>query len=103
MPLDHRLERADWPRAAAVRRATMFSTSLPRSAVSCASKYSQLRRLLPNAMRSNPVISNRCHVNALPPSMCTLYELTKLPEEILRQKLKDGSINPKLERKDVAR
>ena len=52
---------------------------------------------------AHPVISNRCHVNALPPSMCTLYELTKLPEEILRQKLKDGSINPKLERKDVAR
>jgi len=47
--------------------------------------------------------SNPCHVNALPPSMRTLYELTKLPEEILRQKLKDGSINPKLERKDVAR
>ena len=52
---------------------------------------------------AHPVISNRCHVNALPPSMRTLYELTKLPEEILRQKLKDGSINPKLERKDVAR
>ena len=51
---------------------------------------------------AHPVISNRCHVNALPPSMRTLYELTKLPEEILRQKLKDGSINPKLERKDVA-
>ena len=52
---------------------------------------------------AHPVISNRCHVNALPPSMRTLYELTKLPEEILRQKLKGGSINPKLERKDVAR
>ena len=52
---------------------------------------------------AHPVISTRCHVNALPPSMRTLYELTKLPEEILRQKLKDGSINPKLERKDVAR
>ena len=52
---------------------------------------------------AHPVISNRCHVNALPPSMRTLYDLTKLPEEILRQKLKDGSITPKLERKDVAR
>ena len=52
---------------------------------------------------AHPVISNRCHVNALPPSMRTLYELTKLPEEILRKRLKDGSINPKLERKDVAR
>jgi hypothetical protein len=52
---------------------------------------------------AHPVISNRAHVHALPPSAFTLYELTKLPAALLREKLKDGSINPKLERKEVAR
>ena len=51
---------------------------------------------------AHPVVSNRAHVHALPPSVFTLYELTKLPAEMLREKLKDGSINPKTERKDVA-
>jgi hypothetical protein len=50
---------------------------------------------------AHPVISDRCHVNALPPSMRTLYELTKLPAEVLRAKLRGGTINPKTERKDV--
>ena len=50
---------------------------------------------------AHPVISDRCHVNALPPSMRTLYELTKLSAEVLRAKLRDGTINPKTERKDV--
>ena len=48
------------------------------------------------------ILSNRNRGSDLPPSWRTLYELTKLPDEILRQKLKDGSINRKLERKDVA-
>ena len=52
---------------------------------------------------AHPVVSNRAHVHALPPSVFTLYELTKLPAEMLRAKLSDGSINPKTERKDVAR
>ena len=51
---------------------------------------------------AHPVVSNRAHVHALPPSVFTLYELTKLPAEMLREKLKDGSINTKTERKDVA-
>jgi hypothetical protein len=51
---------------------------------------------------AHSVLSNRCHVNALPPSLRTLYELTKLPAALLREKLKDGSINPKTERNDVA-
>src|SRR6516225_7581941 len=42
-------------------------------------------------------------VHALPPSVFTLYELTKLPAALLRETLNDGSINAKLERKDVAR
>ena len=32
-----------------------------------------------------------------------LYELTKLPAAMLRERLADGSINSRLERKDVAR
>ena len=52
---------------------------------------------------THPVISNRCHGNVLPPSLRTLFELTKLPPEVLQAKLKDGSITPKLERKEVAR
>jgi len=51
---------------------------------------------------AHPVISNRGHVHALPPSMRTLYELTRLPHDVLQAKLKDGSINPRTERKDVA-
>src|SRR5262249_46605665 len=51
---------------------------------------------------AHPVIANRAHVHAFKPSVFTLYELTKLPAEMLREKLKDGSINPKTERKDIA-
>jgi hypothetical protein len=49
----------------------------------------------------HPIISNRAHVHALPPSVFTLYELTKLPASALREKLADGGINPRLERKTV--
>lgn len=47
------------------------------------------------------LISKREHVHVLPPSWGALYELTKLPNEILAAKLRDGSIHPKLERKDA--
>jgi hypothetical protein len=52
---------------------------------------------------SHSVISNRAHVHALPSSVFTLYELTKLPAPVLTKRLNDGSINPRLERKDVAK
>jgi hypothetical protein len=48
------------------------------------------------------VLSNRSHGNALPPSVQTLYLLTKLPNDVLIAKLNDGSITPKLQRTDVA-
>jgi hypothetical protein len=48
------------------------------------------------------VIANAAHVSFLPPSWGTLYELTKLPNAELEAKLSDGSINPRLERRDVA-
>lgn len=51
---------------------------------------------------AHPVIANRSHANALPPSAETLYLLTKLPNDVLIAKLNDGSITPKLQRKEVA-
>jgi hypothetical protein len=50
---------------------------------------------------AHPVVSNRCHGNALPASLRTLFELTKLPAEVLQARLKDGSINPRTERGHV--
>jgi hypothetical protein len=51
----------------------------------------------------HPVISNPTHCVAFPPSWGTLYELTKLPPKILEARIIDGSVNPKMERKDVAK
>jgi hypothetical protein len=41
------------------------------------------------------------HVHKMPPSWGTLYELTKLSDEVLRAAIKDGRVNPKMQRKDV--
>jgi len=49
----------------------------------------------------HPVISKAAHGPLLPASWRTLYELTKLPDETIIAKLKDGTINPKTERSDV--
>jgi hypothetical protein len=49
----------------------------------------------------HPILSNTAHARLLPPSWMTLYELTKLPDDVLLAKLKDGSINPKMERSDA--
>jgi hypothetical protein len=54
------------------------------------------------AIATHPVLSNTAHGPLLPPSWRTLYELTKLPEQILEEKIADGTINPGMERKDVA-
>jgi hypothetical protein len=43
------------------------------------------------------------HVSLLPPSWGTLYELTKIPADVLLVLLEDGSIHPGLERKDVVK
>ena len=51
---------------------------------------------------AHSILSNRSHANALPPHAETLYQLTKLPVGDLRARLADGSINPRLERKEVA-
>jgi hypothetical protein len=41
------------------------------------------------------------HGHKLPPSWTTIYELTKLDDEILNTKLADGTIHPGMERKDA--
>src|SRR5215472_16567722 len=53
------------------------------------------------AIAEHAVLSDAAHVPCLPPAWGTLYELTKLPDAVLRAKLADGTINPKLERNTV--
>ncbi len=53
------------------------------------------------AIAHHPVISDRKHVSVLPPSWGTLYELTRVPDATLREKIASGAITPKIERKDV--
>jgi hypothetical protein len=60
---------------------------------------STARRL--TAIASNPVLSDRAHGHALPPSWRTLYELTKLPQTLLLTKIEEGAIYPAMERKQV--
>ena len=59
------------------------------------------RRLM--AVAEHPVLGDRTHVHALPPSWGTLYELTKLPEPVLVRALDDGTIAPAMTRREVAR
>ena len=54
------------------------------------------------AIAANPILSSATHVSALPPSWGTLYELAKLPNEVLLTKIEDGGVRPDMERKDVA-
>jgi hypothetical protein len=57
------------------------------------------RRLV--VIAKHPIISNQAHGPVLPPSYRTLYELTKIEHKVLREKLADGTINPKMERSQV--
>ncbi|WP_234679831.1 DUF3102 domain-containing protein [Bradyrhizobium monzae] len=50
---------------------------------------------------SHPIIANRAHVNDLPASWGTLYELSKLKREDLERAIEDGVVNSKMERKDA--
>jgi hypothetical protein len=49
------------------------------------------RRLM--IIAGNPVIANRAHAHALPPSWFTLYELTKVEPKVLQAAIKDGRVN----------
>jgi hypothetical protein len=50
----------------------------------------------------HPVISNPKHVSLLPPSWGTLYQITRLPLDLVKECVGDKRINPKTERKDIA-
>jgi hypothetical protein len=50
----------------------------------------------------NPVLSNSDHGRNLPASYQTLYELAKLPDDVLERKIENGEITPRTERKEAA-
>jgi hypothetical protein len=54
------------------------------------------------AISAHGAISNRSNWNALPPSWTTLYELTKLPPDVLEARIASGAITPELEGTAVA-
>ena len=53
------------------------------------------------AVSSHPLISNATHTSLLPSSWRTLYELTRLPDDVLRDALADGRIGPDSQRADL--
>jgi hypothetical protein len=61
---------------------------------------STARRLM--MIANHPIISDRAHVHALPSAWGTLYELTKVDDAELAARIDDGTINPKMQRKNVA-
>ena len=54
------------------------------------------------AVGNSPCITNRKHASVLPPSWMTLYELTKLSDDVFQARIADGTIHPEMQRKDVA-
>jgi hypothetical protein len=54
------------------------------------------------AIAAHPLISNRSNWNALPPSWTTLYELTKVPPDVLEARIADGTVTPELGGTEVA-
>lgn len=47
-------------------------------------------------------LTNPAHVQHLPPSWGTLYELTKLDDDTLTRRIKEGTIRPDMQRRDVS-
>lgn len=54
------------------------------------------------AIAAHPILSNTTHVSLLPASWGTLYALSRLPSDVLTARIEDRTINPKLERRQVA-
>jgi hypothetical protein len=46
-------------------------------------------------------LTDRAHVNVLPPSWGTLYELTKLDDDTFKRRIAEGSIRPDMQRREV--
>ena len=72
----------------------MIETDLPF-------KHSTAFRLM--AVARDQRLTNLAHVQCLPPHWGTLYELTKLPDDVFEVKIADGSIHPEMQREDVAK
>lgn len=51
-------------------------------------------------LAAHPILAS--HGSQLPPCWRTLYELTKVPDEVLLAKIEDGTIHPGMERREVA-
>src|SRR6266536_2065035 len=51
----------------------------------------------------HPVLSDETCFAALPPHWGTLHALTQLSDKAIKKGLADGTINPRMERKDVAK
>jgi hypothetical protein len=43
-------------------------------------------------LAGHPIISNTAHTRHLPPTWGTLYELTKVPADVLKTAINDGRI-----------
>jgi hypothetical protein len=55
------------------------------------------------AAAKHPILSNPTHASLLPAAVDTLASMASIPDNVLQQKLADGTITPKLRRKDIAR
>ena len=69
--------------------------SLTRRHLDCGASVA--RKLL--CVAKNPIIC--AHGHKLPPCWTTIYELTKLEDDVLKAALADGTIHPGMERKDA--
>jgi N6-adenosine-specific RNA methylase IME4 len=54
------------------------------------------------AIAADSRITNPTHMSLLPSSWGTLYELTKLDDQDFKSRIKDGTIRPEMERRDIA-
>jgi hypothetical protein len=63
-------------------------------------KPSMARKLM--AIATHPILSDRSHENDLPPCWTVLYELSQVDRRLLEEKITDGTVNPRMERKDAA-
>jgi hypothetical protein len=64
-------------------------------------KHSTAFRLM--AVARDQRLANIAHGQCLPPHWRTLYELTKLPDDVFEAKIADGSIHPEMQRKTALR
>ena len=58
------------------------------------------RRLM--KIGGNEILANRTHRSVLPPTVSTLYEISKLEPDILIARIEDKTIRPDMERRDIA-